>query len=235
MSKHREPQSQIGHSMTVTMFRHSSCALIRRIAPPAEAADTATAKPAEPADTTAVPAATADTAVSTKAAAAKPTGAAAAAAAVIDNINNAVPPVVFTLSAYTALYDKAKAKAKEEKEEGEEEEDKEVVEEEEDIGVRGKKDKDYLNSDIEIEDRQTTTSTTTKETAIGAITIVPIVVAVKGLIVYNRVIEEGLLEEAKKQYPIVRQPRRPGYRAKKPLPTLGHPAAITAAKLTIPA
>ncbi|KAK2067095.1 hypothetical protein P8C59_000859 [Phyllachora maydis] len=33
--------------------------------------------------------------------------------------------------------------------------------------------------------------------------------AVKGLIVYNQVIEEGLLEEAKKQYPIVRQPRRP--------------------------
>ncbi|KAK2070414.1 hypothetical protein P8C59_004904 [Phyllachora maydis] len=33
--------------------------------------------------------------------------------------------------------------------------------------------------------------------------------AVKGLTVYNRVIEEGLLEEAKKQYPIARQPRRP--------------------------
>ncbi|KAK2069410.1 hypothetical protein P8C59_003995 [Phyllachora maydis] len=71
-----------------------------------------------------------------------------------------------------------------------------------------------------MEDCQTTTPTTTKETAIGAITIVPIVpsssapptinapaisallltnaVAVKGLIVYNRVIEEGLLEEAKK-------------------------------------
>ncbi|KAK2072138.1 hypothetical protein P8C59_006510 [Phyllachora maydis] len=54
-------------------------------------------------------------------------------------------------------------------------------------------------------------------------------IAVKGLIVYNRVIEEGLLEEAKKQYPIA------GYRAKKPLPALGHPAATTAAKLTIPA
>ncbi|KAK2072851.1 hypothetical protein P8C59_007181 [Phyllachora maydis] len=86
-----------------------------------------------------------------------------------------------------------------------------------------------------MEDCQTTTSTTAKETAIDAITIVPIVpsssapptinapaisaplltnvVAVKGLIVYNRVIEEGLLEEAKKQYPIVvkakRQLRRP--------------------------
>ncbi|KAK2071168.1 hypothetical protein P8C59_005613 [Phyllachora maydis] len=105
-----------------------------------------------------------------------------------------------------------------------------------------------------MEDCQTTTSTTTKETAIGAITIVPIVpssstpptinaptisappltnvfapflrglnssrlldriislakdIAVKGLIVYNQVIEEGLLEEAKKQYPIARQPRRP--------------------------
>ncbi|KAK2070799.1 hypothetical protein P8C59_005268 [Phyllachora maydis] len=33
--------------------------------------------------------------------------------------------------------------------------------------------------------------------------------AVKGLIVYNWVIEEGLLEEAKKQYPIARQPRGP--------------------------
>ncbi|KAK2070712.1 hypothetical protein P8C59_005187 [Phyllachora maydis] len=53
--------------------------------------------------------------------------------------------------------------------------------------------------------------------------------AVKGLTVYNRVIEEGLLEEAKKQYPIA------GYRAKKPLPALGHPAATTAAKLTTPA
>ncbi|KAK2067947.1 hypothetical protein P8C59_001646 [Phyllachora maydis] len=62
-----------------------------------------------------------------------------------------------------------------------------------------------------MEDRQTTTfaSTTTKETAIGAITIAPIAVAVKGLIVYNRVIEEGLLEEAKKQYLMARQPRRP--------------------------
>ncbi|KAK2067144.1 hypothetical protein P8C59_000903 [Phyllachora maydis] len=47
--------------------------------------------------------------------------------------------------------------------------------------------------------------------------------------------KEGLLEEAKKQYPIVRQPRRPGYRAKKPLPALGYSAAITAAKLTTPA
>ncbi|KAK2071815.1 hypothetical protein P8C59_006210 [Phyllachora maydis] len=71
-----------------------------------------------------------------------------------------------------------------------------------------------------MEDRQTTTiaSTTAKETAIGAITIVPIVVAVKGLIVYNRVIEEGLLEEAKKQYPMA--PRRPirkgSFRAAKP-------------------
>ncbi|KAK2070350.1 hypothetical protein P8C59_004851 [Phyllachora maydis] len=75
----------------------------------------------------------------------------------------------------------------------------------------------------------TTTSTTAKETAIGTITIAPIVpsssapptinapiistppltnvVAVKGLTVYNQVIEEGLLEEAKKQYPIA--PRRP--------------------------
>ncbi|KAK2072781.1 hypothetical protein P8C59_007116 [Phyllachora maydis] len=33
--------------------------------------------------------------------------------------------------------------------------------------------------------------------------------AVKGLTVYNQVIEEGLLEEAKKQHPIARQPRRP--------------------------
>ncbi|KAK2070952.1 hypothetical protein P8C59_005412 [Phyllachora maydis] len=80
-----------------------------------------------------------------------------------------------------------------------------------------------------MEDRQTTTSTTAKETTIGAITIAPIAVAVKGFIVYNRVIKEGLLEEAKKQHPIA------GYRAKKPLPTLGHPAAITAAKLTMPA
>ncbi|KAK2067700.1 hypothetical protein P8C59_001414 [Phyllachora maydis] len=83
-----------------------------------------------------------------------------------------------------------------------------------------------------MEDRQTTTTTTStaaKETAIGAITTVPIAVAVKGLIVYNRVIEEGLLEKAKKQYPIA------GYRAKKPLPTLGHPAAVTATKLTTPA
>ncbi|KAK2066276.1 hypothetical protein P8C59_000107 [Phyllachora maydis] len=81
-----------------------------------------------------------------------------------------------------------------------------------------------------MEDRQTTTiaSTTTKETTIGAITIASIVVAVKGLIVYNRVIEEGLLEEAKKQYPMA------GYRAKKPLPALGHPAAATATKLTTP-
>ncbi|KAK2067988.1 hypothetical protein P8C59_001687 [Phyllachora maydis] len=63
-------------------------------------------------------------------------------------------------------------------------------------------DDNHLNNDIEMEDRQTTTLTTAKETAIGAITIVPIV------------IEEGLLEEAKKQYPIARQPRRPGYRAK---------------------
>ncbi|KAK2074167.1 hypothetical protein P8C59_008394 [Phyllachora maydis] len=47
---------------------------------------------------------------------------------------------------------------------------------------------------------------------------------VKGLIVYNRVIEEGLLKEAKKQHPTA-----------KPLPALGHPAAITAAKLTTPA
>ncbi|KAK2069693.1 hypothetical protein P8C59_004247 [Phyllachora maydis] len=62
-----------------------------------------------------------------------------------------------------------------------------------------------------------------------------VAVAVKGLTVYNRVIEEGLLKEAKKQHPIVRQPRKPGYRAKKPLPTLGYPATITAAKLTIPA
>ncbi|KAK2066758.1 hypothetical protein P8C59_000547 [Phyllachora maydis] len=64
-----------------------------------------------------------------------------------------------------------------------------------------------------------------------------LVIVVKGLIVYNQVIEEGLLEEAKKQYLIVvrRQPRRPSYRAKKPLPALGYPAAITAAKLTIPA
>ncbi|KAK2067668.1 hypothetical protein P8C59_001382 [Phyllachora maydis] len=34
-------------------------------------------------------------------------------------------------------------------------------------------------------------------------------IAVKGLTVYDRVIEEGLLEEAKKQYPTARQPRRP--------------------------
>ncbi|KAK2068648.1 hypothetical protein P8C59_003278 [Phyllachora maydis] len=34
-------------------------------------------------------------------------------------------------------------------------------------------------------------------------------IVVKGLIVYDRVIEEGLLEEAKKQYPIARQPRGP--------------------------
>ncbi|KAK2074387.1 hypothetical protein P8C59_008595 [Phyllachora maydis] len=34
-------------------------------------------------------------------------------------------------------------------------------------------------------------------------------IAVKGLTVYNQVIEEGLLEKAKKQYPIARQPRRP--------------------------
>ncbi|KAK2067693.1 hypothetical protein P8C59_001407 [Phyllachora maydis] len=73
-----------------------------------------------------------------------------------------------------------------------------------------------------MEDCQTTTSTTAKETAIGAITIVPIApsssapptinaltVAVKGLTVYNQVIEKDLLEEAKKQYPIARQPRRP--------------------------
>ncbi|KAK2075480.1 hypothetical protein P8C59_009606 [Phyllachora maydis] len=60
---------------------------------------------------------------------------------------------------------------------------------------------------------------------------------VKGLTVYDRVTEEGLLEEAKRQYPIA--PRRPcwkwGYRAKKPLPALGHPAAATATKLTTPA
>ncbi|KAK2070823.1 hypothetical protein P8C59_005290 [Phyllachora maydis] len=90
---------------------------------------------------------------------------------------------------------------------------------------------DYLNDNTEMEDRQTTTiaPTTAKETAIGAITTVPTVVAVKGFIVYNWVIEEGLLEEAKKQHPTA------GYRAKKPLPTLGHPAAATATKLTIPA
>ncbi|KAK2066262.1 hypothetical protein P8C59_000093 [Phyllachora maydis] len=53
--------------------------------------------------------------------------------------------------------------------------------------------------------------------------------SVKGLTVYARVTEEGLLEEAKKQHPTA------GYRAKKPLPALGHPAATTTAKLTTPA
>ncbi|KAK2075505.1 hypothetical protein P8C59_009627 [Phyllachora maydis] len=83
-------------------------------------------------------------AAAAEAAAAEPAG--AAATAVVDNVGNAVPPVVSeaALSAYTALYVKAKAKAEEEEEEEEEreeEEDKEVVKEEEDIGSRGKEDK----------------------------------------------------------------------------------------------
>ncbi|KAK2072038.1 hypothetical protein P8C59_006415 [Phyllachora maydis] len=62
-----------------------------------------------------------------------------------------------------------------------------------------------------------TTSTTNTATIIVAATTTIVIttttasidLAVKGLIVYNRVIEKGLLEEARKQYPIVRQPRKP--------------------------
>ncbi|KAK2066307.1 hypothetical protein P8C59_000136 [Phyllachora maydis] len=107
----------------------------------AKAADTAAAEPTKPANAAAVPATAANTAVPAKAAAAKPASAATATAAVVDDIDNTVPPIVFTSSAYIALYAKAKAKAKEEEEEGEKEEDKEVVKEEKDIGDRGKKDK----------------------------------------------------------------------------------------------
>ncbi|KAK2068659.1 hypothetical protein P8C59_003289 [Phyllachora maydis] len=95
-----------------------------------KASGTAAAEPAKPADTTAVPAA-----------AAEPAG--AAAAAVVDDIGDAVPPIISTLSARIALRVKAEAKAEEEEEEeeeGEEEEDKEVVEKEEDVGGRGKED-----------------------------------------------------------------------------------------------
>ncbi|KAK2071140.1 hypothetical protein P8C59_005588 [Phyllachora maydis] len=113
---------------------------------PAKAADTTAAKPAKPADAATVPAAAADTAVIAEAATAKPASAAATTTAVVNDINDAVPPIVFkvALSAYIAFYTKAEAKAKEEEEEGEEEEDKEVVEEEEDIGGRGKEDKAKL-------------------------------------------------------------------------------------------
>ncbi|KAK2067493.1 hypothetical protein P8C59_001231 [Phyllachora maydis] len=70
----------------------------------------------------------------------------------------------------------------------------------------------------------TTTTTTTTSTANPATTITATrssnissnspfkglsSIAVKGLIVYNQVTEEGLLEKAKKQHPIARQPRRP--------------------------
>ncbi|KAK2067161.1 hypothetical protein P8C59_000920 [Phyllachora maydis] len=104
-------------------------------ATPAEAANAAATKAAKPAKAAAVPATAADTAVTAKAATAKPAGAAAAATAVIDNINNAIPSIVFTLRA------KAEAKAKE----GEEEEDKEVVEEEKDVRGRGKEDEANLH------------------------------------------------------------------------------------------
>ncbi|KAK2066391.1 hypothetical protein P8C59_000220 [Phyllachora maydis] len=123
-------------------FKDAFFAYVEALSSLDEALGAATAEPAKPADTTAVPAAAA------KAATAEPTGAAAAAAAeaaaaepagaaaaaVIDDIGDTVPSVVSTLRA------KAKAKAKEEEEEEEEEEDEEVVEEEEDIGGRGKKD-----------------------------------------------------------------------------------------------
>ncbi|KAK2066204.1 hypothetical protein P8C59_000039 [Phyllachora maydis] len=79
--------------------------------------------------------------------------------------------------------------------------------------------KDYLNNDIEMEDCQTTTLITAKETAIGTITIAPIASSSSAPSTINvpiisapfltNVIEEGLLEEAKKQHPIARQPRRP--------------------------
>ncbi|KAK2073068.1 hypothetical protein P8C59_007377 [Phyllachora maydis] len=122
------------------------------VAAPAKAADAAAAKPAKPANTAAAePAKAANAAAvptaAAKAATAEPTGASAAAATVVDDIDNAISPIVFALSTYTALYTKAKAKAKEkekeekEEEEEEEEEDKEVVEEKEDIEGRGKEDK----------------------------------------------------------------------------------------------
>ncbi|KAK2073818.1 hypothetical protein P8C59_008067 [Phyllachora maydis] len=125
----------------------------------AAAAKAAAAEPAAAAAAAAAEAAAAEAAAA-EAAAAKPAGAAAAtaaeaaaaepagaaAAAIVDDIGDAVPPIVSTSSACAALRAKAKAKAKEEEEEeeeeeGEEEEDEEVVEEEEDIEGRGKKDK----------------------------------------------------------------------------------------------
>ncbi|KAK2068933.1 hypothetical protein P8C59_003547 [Phyllachora maydis] len=126
-------------------------------ATPTKAANTAIAKPAKPANTAAAPAATTDTAAADTAAAepaqaadataipaaaaeataAKPASTSTATATIVDDIDNTVPPTVFTSSTYIALY--AKAKAKEEEEEEEEEE--ELVEEKEDIKGRGKKDK----------------------------------------------------------------------------------------------
>ncbi|KAK2069743.1 hypothetical protein P8C59_004297 [Phyllachora maydis] len=119
----------------------------------------AAAKPAKPADTAAIPTTTAEAATAkpagaaataaTKAAAAKPAG--TATTAIVNNVGNAIPPIVFVaLSAYAALRTKAKAKAEEEEEEeeeekGEEEEDKEVVEEEKDIEGRGKEDEATLH------------------------------------------------------------------------------------------
>ncbi|KAK2069057.1 hypothetical protein P8C59_003664 [Phyllachora maydis] len=66
-------------------------------ATPAKAANTAAAKAAEIPDAAATPAATADATVTAKAAAAKPPGAAIAAAAIVDDIDNAVPSIVFTV------------------------------------------------------------------------------------------------------------------------------------------
>ncbi|KAK2072796.1 hypothetical protein P8C59_007130 [Phyllachora maydis] len=62
----------------------------------------------------------------------------------------------------------------------------------------------YLNTNT----ANTTTAiaiTTTNTIVIATTTAI----AVKGLTVYDRVTEEGLLEEAKKQHPTARQPRRP--------------------------
>ncbi|KAK2073313.1 hypothetical protein P8C59_007602 [Phyllachora maydis] len=151
--KFRYVREQVKAKIVTIMYLNTKCTAV---AAPAKAADAAAAEPTKPTNTaTAEPAKAADAAAipaaAAKAAAAEPTSAGTAAAAVINDINDAISPIVFSilypLSTCVALYTKAKAKAKEEEKEEEEEEeeekeeDKEVVEEEKDIEGRGKEDK----------------------------------------------------------------------------------------------